>query len=167
MWQTVDMLEWAVAECAEGVCLRFTASPVGLRAIDLRLGDAPRGEPASGNRLIAVAVEQMRAYFAGKLRQFDLPLDPKGTEFQLSVWRELETIPFGEIRSYSQIALAIGNRKAVRAVGAANGANPLPIVVPCHRVIGSSGKLVGYGGGLPLKHRLLELEGCSPTLFRL
>jgi methylated-DNA-[protein]-cysteine S-methyltransferase len=167
LWQTVRMLQWAVAECAAGVRLRFTASPVGLRAIDLRLDDPPMGEPASGNRLIAIAEEQMRAYFAGRLRHFELPLDPQGTEFQLSVWRELETIPFGEIRSYSQIAVAIGRPKAVRAVGAANGANPLPIVVPCHRVIGSSGKLVGYGGGLPLKHRLLELEGCSPTLFRL
>ena len=160
------MLEWLAAECAEGVHLRFTASPAGLRAIDLRLDDPPQGEPASGNRLIATAIEQMRAYFAGRLRQFDLPLDPQGTEFQLRVWRELETIPFGQIRSYAQVAAAIGKPKAVRAVGAANGANPLPIVVPCHRVIGSSGKLVGYGGGLALKHRLLELEGCTPAQFR-
>jgi len=168
LWQTVRMLQWAVTECAEGVLLRFTASPAGLRSIDLRVdARAPLGEPASGNRLIAAAEEQMRAYFAGRLRQFDLPLDPQGTEFQLRVWRELETIPFGEIRSYSQVAVAIGKPKAVRAVGAANGANPLPIVIPCHRVIGSSGKLVGYGGGLQLKQRLLELEGCSLTLFRL
>jgi methylated-DNA-[protein]-cysteine S-methyltransferase len=161
------MLEWAVAECAEGVHLRFTASPAGLRAIDLRLDDPPRGEPASGNRLIAIAMDQMREYFAGRLRQFELPLDPQGTDFQLRVWHELETIPFGEIRSYSQIAAAIAKPNAVRAVGAANGANPLPIVIPCHRVIGASGKLVGYGGGLPLKQRLLELEGCSLTLFHL
>jgi O-6-methylguanine DNA methyltransferase len=82
-----------------------------------------------------------------------------GTDFQLRVWRELERIPYGETRSYSQIAAAIGTPQAVRAVGAANGANPIPIVVPCHRVIGAGGKLVGYGGGLPLKRRLLELEG--------
>ena len=95
-----------------------------------------------------------------------MPLDPQGTEFQKRVWRQLETIPFGEIRSYAQVAEAIGAPRAVRAVGAANGANPLPIVVPCHRVIGSSGKLVGYGGGLPLKKRLLDLEGCNMVLFR-
>ena len=83
----------------------------------------------------------------------------QGTDFQLRVWRELESIPYGETRSYSQIAAAIGAPQAVRAVGAANGANPIPIVVPCHRVIGSGGKLVGYGGGLPLKKRLLALEG--------
>ena len=104
-------------------------------------------------------MRQLRAYFAGKLRRFDLPLDLQGTEFQLRVWRELEAIPFGETRSYSQIATAIGAPRAVRAVGAANGANPIPIVVPCHRVIGAAGNLVGYGGGLPLKKRLLELEG--------
>ncbi|HMC59321.1 MAG TPA: methylated-DNA--[protein]-cysteine S-methyltransferase [Candidatus Solibacter sp.] len=83
----------------------------------------------------------------------------QGTPFQLRVWRQLGTIPYGETRSYLQIATAIGSPAAVRAVGAANGANPIPIVVPCHRVIGASGKLVGYGGGLPLKKRLLELEG--------
>jgi methylated-DNA-[protein]-cysteine S-methyltransferase len=161
------MLEWAIAECAEGVRLRFTVSPAGLRAIDFRLDEPPHGEPTSGNRLIAMAEEQLRAYFAGELRRFDLPLDPQGTAFQLRVWRELETIPFGAVRSYAHVAAKIGAPKAVRAVGAANGANPLPIVVPCHRVIGSSGKLVGYGGGLPLKQRLLELEGCSLTLFHI
>ena len=86
-------------------------------------------------------------------------MDLRGTEFQLRVWRELERIPYGETRSYRQVASAIGPPDAVRAVGAANGANPIPIVVPCHRVIGASGKLVGYGGGLELKRRLLELEG--------
>jgi len=93
------------------------------------------------------------------LRRFDLNLDLHGTPFQIGVWRELERIPYGETRSYLQLAEAIGAPKAVRAVGAANGANPIPIVIPCHRVIGASGKLVGYGGGLPLKKRLLALEG--------
>jgi methylated-DNA-[protein]-cysteine S-methyltransferase len=83
----------------------------------------------------------------------------EGTEFQLSVWNYLTRIPYGETRSYAQVAEAIGRPKAVRAVGAANGSNPVAIIVPCHRVIGSSGKLTGYGGGLPLKKRLLELEG--------
>ena len=113
-----------------------------------------------GKHAIAAEAErQLRAYFAGQLRRFDLPLDMRGTDFQLCVWRELEKIPYGETRSYSQIAAAINAPQAVRAVGAANGANPIPIIVPCHRVIGSSGKLVGYGGGLPLKKRLLALEG--------
>jgi methylated-DNA-[protein]-cysteine S-methyltransferase len=100
----------------------------------------------------------LRAYFAGDLRQFDLPLEPEGTPFQQRVWKELLKIPYGETRSYMEIAQHIGAPAAVRAVGAANGANPLPIVVPCHRVIGASGKLVGYGGGLNLKRRLLALE---------
>jgi methylated-DNA-[protein]-cysteine S-methyltransferase len=98
------------------------------------------------------------------LRRFDLPLDPQGTDFQKRVWQALLSIPYGETRSYSQIAATIGSPAAVRAVGAANGANPLPIVVPCHRVIGSNGKLVGYGGGLPLKIRLLEIEGLRSNM---
>jgi methylated-DNA-[protein]-cysteine S-methyltransferase len=153
------MLEWTVAECAAGVELRFTASPAGIRSIDFDLDRPPQGEAAASNPCIDEAIRQLRAYFAGDLRVFRLPLDPQGSAFQLRVWRQLDTIPYGEIRSYSQVADAIGSPKAVRAVGAANGANPIPIVVPCHRVIGSNGKLVGYGGGLPLKRRLLELEG--------
>jgi methylated-DNA-[protein]-cysteine S-methyltransferase len=101
---------------------------------------------------------QLRAYFAGDLRRFELPLDLAGTPFQQRVWRELRKIPYGETLSYGQLACNLGTPAAVRAVGAANGANPVPIVVPCHRVIGASGKLVGYGGGLPLKRRLLALE---------
>jgi len=100
----------------------------------------------------------MRAYFAGQLRRFELPLDLAGTEFQKRVWLELTRIPYGETRTYQEMASAIGAPKAVRAVGAANGANPVVIVVPCHRVIGANGKLTGYGGGLPLKRRLLTLE---------
>ena len=94
------------------------------------------------------AMEQLRAYFAGELRMFDLPLAPEGTPFQLRVWRQLQEIPYGETISYGQLARMIGNPNASRAVGLANGRNPIPIVIPCHRVIGSSGKLVGYGGGL-------------------
>jgi O-6-methylguanine DNA methyltransferase len=103
--------------------------------------------------------EQLNAYFKGDLRKFQLPLDLRGTPFQLKVWHQLENINFGQTRSYSQIAHLIGSPKAIRAVGAANGANPIPIIIPCHRVIGSSGKLVGYAGGLDLKYSLLILEG--------
>jgi methylated-DNA-[protein]-cysteine S-methyltransferase len=106
----------------------------------------------------------LQAYFAGDLRRFCLPLELAGTPFQRRVWAWLETIPYGETRSYRQVAEAIGLPHAVRAVGAANGANPAPIVVPCHRVIGAGGKLVGYGGGLELKRRLLSFEA-GPSLF--
>ena len=104
------------------------------------------------------AREQLRAYFAKELRVFTLPLAPRGTPFQLDVWRALRDIPYGETRSYAQIARIIGKPDAIRAVGAANGANPLPIVVPCHRVIGSNGSLTGFGGGLAAKRFLLDLE---------
>lgn len=101
---------------------------------------------------------QLREYFAGKRTAFDLKLHPKGTPFQESVWKALVKIPYGETRSYGEIAQAVGRPRAVRAVGLANGRNPLPIVVPCHRVIGASGKLVGYGGGLVVKQALLDRE---------
>ncbi len=97
-------------------------------------------------------------YFRGKLRQFEVPLNPIGTLFQRQVWKALQTIPYGETRSYKQLAELIGNPKACRAVGMANNRNPIAIIIPCHRVIGADGKLVGYGGGLPIKEYLLELE---------
>lgn len=102
---------------------------------------------------------QLAEYFAGERREFDLPLAPEGTPFERAVWGELAKIPFGETRSYGEIAEALGRPGAARAVGRANGANPIPIVVPCHRVIGSDGSLTGFGGGLDVKSRLLELEG--------
>ena len=102
-------------------------------------------------------IEQLRAYFEGELHEFSVALDPEGTPFQTRVWRELERIPYGETISYGQLAERIGNPKASRAVGLANGSNPIPIIVPCHRVIGSNGKLTGYGGGLPIKEKLLAL----------
>ena len=107
---------------------------------------------------VGEAIRQLREYFAGRRTDFDLPLAPKGTEFQKSVWRRLQEIPYGESISYGELAKRVGNPKASRAVGAANGKNPLPIVVPCHRVIGANGKLVGFGGGLPTKRALLEIE---------
>lgn len=103
--------------------------------------------------------KQLKEYFAGRRREFDLPLSPAGTEFQQNVWAALKAIPYGELRSYRDIAEDLDKPKAVRAVGAANGRNPLPIVVPCHRVIGSDGSLTGFAGGLEAKKILLRLEG--------
>lgn len=104
------------------------------------------------------AKKQLEEYFAGIRKNFDLPLKPKGTPFQLLVWEQLKQIPYGETRSYGEIAKAIGNPKASRAVGGANNKNPIGIIVPCHRVIGANGKLVGYAGGLDMKEKLLMLE---------
>ena len=104
------------------------------------------------------ALRQLRAYFAGDLEGFDLQLAPDGTPFQQKVWKALCKIPYGETISYGELAKRIGNPNASRAVGLANGSNPIPIIIPCHRVIGSNGKLTGYGGGLPIKEKLLALE---------
>lgn len=111
-----------------------------------------------GNRVIEKTARQLAEYFAGQRRTFDLPLAPTGTEFQRRVWQALSTIPYGEARSYAAIAKAIGRPTAMRAVGGANGRNPIPIIVPCHRVIGAKGALTGYGGGLERKRFLLALE---------
>lgn len=115
------------------------------------------------------AVEQLEAYFAGDLFDFDLDLDLAGTSFQRSVWAALRTIPYGETRSYGEIAVQIGSPGAFRAVGLANGHNPIGIIVPCHRVIGANGSLIGYGGGLDRKRALLAMEKSrrplTPTLF--
>ena len=109
---------------------------------------------------------QLESYFAGDLQEFDLPLAPVGTEFQQRVWSTLTEIPYGETWSYGELARHIGKPKASRAVGAANGLNPIPVIIPCHRVIGSSGKLTGFGGGLQTKEYLLALESeaRSPSL---
>lgn len=109
---------------------------------------------------------QLEAYFAGELYTFDLPLNPSGTPFQRAVWAALKTIPYGEVRSYRDVAEQIGRPTAARAVGSANGRNPISIIVPCHRVIGTSGDLTGYGGGLDRKRRLLELEAARVTAAR-
>ena len=109
--------------------------------------------------LIRKTEEQLREYFAGVRQEFDLPLAPRGTAFQQACWAALRSIPYGETRSYGEIAAQVGNAKASRAVGMANNRNPIAIIVPCHRVIGSTGKLVGYAGGLDVKQALLELEG--------
>jgi methylated-DNA-[protein]-cysteine S-methyltransferase len=103
---------------------------------------------------------QLTEYFKRKRKTFELPLEIIGTEFQKKVWDELLKIPYGKTISYKELSLRIGDLKSIRAVGKANGSNPLPIVIPCHRVIGTNGKLVGYGGGLGVKEKLLRLEGC-------
>ena len=118
-----------------------------------------RREDSESNDLCEEAVRQLTEYFEGSRRTFDLPILLEGTEFQKQVWRRLMDIPFGQTISYGDLARAIGKPSAVRAVGAANGRNPISIVVPCHRVIGNNGGLTGYGGGLPRKEWLLRHEG--------
>ena len=113
----------------------------------------------------AEVLRQLRAYFGGELREFELRLAPEGTEFQLRVWNGLRTIPYGETISYAQLAQKLGNPHAVRAVGLANGCNPIPIIIPCHRVIGSNGSLTGFGGGLANKKILLDLESRQLSLL--
>lgn len=159
------MLEWRRFEAAGQFAFGVVASEAGIRAIELNAAAELPGRQCESNPLLSQAVDQLRAYFAGELRDFDLTLDLEGTDFQRRVWRELRCIPYGETRSYSFVANALGAPKAVRAVGAANGRNPIPIVVPCHRVIGAGGSLVGYGGGLPLKRFLLDLEARHSHLF--
>lgn len=119
----------------------------------------PHAVCVSDQSVLDPVAEQLLAYFAGERRGFSLDLDLRGTPFQLQVWAALQAIPFGQVRTYTEIAHLLGRPRAVRAVGAANGANPVALVVPCHRVIGSNGRLVGYAGGLGLKHRLLAHEG--------
>ena len=145
--------------------LMLAADDDGLRHIEFRQNRHPadRSDWHGGHHDILQAAEaQLGEYFAGQRRAFDLPLAPQGTPFQLQVWQALARIPYGSTLSYAQLAQALGNPDAVRAVGAANGRNPLPIVLPCHRVIGADGALVGFGGGLPVKLQLLLLEGALP-----
>ena len=142
--------------------LTIAGNENGLHSISFGTG-SPAAAPALRGRgsdwdIVEETIRQLRAYFAGKLVQFDLPLKPDGTPFQMQVWRELQNIPYGTVISYGELARRIGKPKASRAVGAANGANPIPIIIPCHRVIGSNGKITGYAGGVPIKEALLELE---------
>jgi methylated-DNA-[protein]-cysteine S-methyltransferase len=144
--------------------LLLVASKKGLRALlwddeaseRIRVGDTIED---TNNPILRAAVSQLDEYFAGRLKKFTIKLDPIGTPFQLKVWDVLRRIPYGETMSYGEQAKAIGNPKASRAVGGANGKNPISIIVPCHRVIGANGDLTGFGGGLPKKKKLLALEG--------
>ena len=124
----------------------------------IRLDFGKKGQAGPETPLLAEARNQLEQYFSGSLRRFTLPLQPKGTPFQQKVWAALLQIPWGETRTYCQVAAMIGQPKACRAVGMANNRNPLPIFIPCHRVIGANGQLTGYAGGLSAKERLLALE---------
>ena len=155
--------------------LTLAASDAGLHAIEFPANRHPvrrdRDWREGDHPLLRRARRQLEEYFAGERRDFDLPLAPRGTPFQRQVWFALAAIPYGTTASYAQLATRVDRPAATRAVGAANGRNPLPIVLPCHRVIGADGSLTGFGGGLPTKRFLLELEGAlvrtelAPDLF--
>lgn len=156
--------------------LTLAADARGLRHVEFgtnrhparRDGWAP-ADPGNRPAALVAARTQLAEYFSGSRHTFDLPLSLHGSPFQLEVWRSLAAIPYGRTWSYSELAHTIGKPRAVRAVGAANGRNPIPIILPCHRVIGADGSLTGFGGGLPIKAALLRLEGALPdrpaTLF--
>jgi methylated-DNA-[protein]-cysteine S-methyltransferase len=146
-------------------------SPVGPLTLVERDGALARlafgrlGQSSPPSPFLDGVAAQLREYFAGERQAFDVPLAPSGTEFQLACWRALAEIPYGETRSYGEQARHIGRPDRARAVGAANGANPIAIILPCHRVIGADGSLVGFGGGLETKRRLLDLEAGILTLI--
>lgn len=152
--------------------LFFYNSPIGKYALQetdgmltrIWLGDrislVPQDIEIRETPLLQETSTQLRAYFAGQRKTFDLPLALVGTTFQLKVWKLLQDIPYGQTISYGELACRAGNPKACRAIGMTNSRNPLPIVIPCHRVIGANGKLTGYTGGLMIKIKLLEIEGC-------
>jgi methylated-DNA-[protein]-cysteine S-methyltransferase len=151
------MKYWEIYESKIGP-LTILCDDEALLRIDfgrLEPGDAVRERTV----LIAKAENQLEEYMTGERTVFDLPLKPEGTEFQKKVWNALLLIPYGETKSYKDIAVLVGNPKGCRAVGMANNRNPIPVIIPCHRVIGANGSLVGYGGGLDIKVKLLELEG--------
>jgi len=144
-------------------CTEFGAITIGANVNSisyLKTHDAYDGEFKETD-LIRKAYLQLDEYFAGKRRYFDLPLEPTGTDFQKQIWKVLCEIPFGKTITYKELATTAKNPKAIRAAGAANGKNPIYIIIPCHRVIGSSGSLTGYAGGLEMKEKLLKLEGAG------
>jgi methylated-DNA-[protein]-cysteine S-methyltransferase len=141
----------------DGELVRLAMSPPG-RFVDVELGERT-------DEGFADVVQQLGEYFAGERTAFDLPLRPVGSDFELAVWDQLTRIPYGETRSYGYVAEAVGEPGGAQAVGAANGRNPIAVVVPCHRVIGADGRLVGFGGGLPRKRFLLDLEQRADRLF--
>ena len=151
------MINYCYLESPLGT-LRLVSDGTALNRLELPDLIGADGELAD-SQILREARRQLLDYFAGKRRTFDLPLAARGTDFQRQVWRVLTHIPFGDTRSYAAIARQLKRPRAVRAVGAANGKNPLPIIVPCHRVIGSNGSLTGYAGGLAAKKQLLALEG--------
>jgi methylated-DNA-[protein]-cysteine S-methyltransferase len=146
--------------------LTLTSNGNALTHLLITRENEPDGEevPPEADHVLAAAREQLDAYFDMRLTCFDLPLEPRGTDFQRRVWDSLRAIPFGETISYAELARRIDNPKAVRAVGAANGRNPLMIIVPCHRVIGADGSLTGFGGGIDRKRWLLDHEARTRLL---
>jgi methylated-DNA-[protein]-cysteine S-methyltransferase len=145
-------------------CLLLAGTADALTRLQFQAGPHPVRPPVEWQRESAPftrVITQLQEYFAGTRRHFDVPLAPRGTSFQLTVWRALSGIPYGQTVSYGELARSIGSGGGARAVGLANGANPLPIIVPCHRVIGADGSLTGFGGGLAVKHALLSLEGAA------
>jgi methylated-DNA-[protein]-cysteine S-methyltransferase len=163
MTTTTDTLYWHEIDSPVGRLL-LAGDREGLIQVGFQSGPRPL-RPADGWIADAApfraAITQLNEYFAGERRRFDLPLAPRGTEFQRRVWRALTEIPYGKTTSYGDLARRIGKPSASRAVGLANGANPLPIIVPCHRVIGADGSLTGFGGGLPIKRKLLAIESAT------
>lgn len=161
---------YASAVSWEGWTFHIVASASGLRLVDLhatpfsRLADTLRAKIVPDDASNDDILRQLREYLRGDRRTFDLRLDLRGTPFQVSVWREIAKISYGETMSYAAIAASVGRPRATRAVGQAVGANPVPLVIPCHRVIGATGSLTGFAGGLPLKERLLALERGSLSL---
>lgn len=150
-----------VASTEEGICRMGLGAgqPEGL--LGWLSGQVGSEHPQEDAAALEGVLAQLREYFAGRRRTFDAPLDMRGTEFQRAVWSEVARIPYGETASYGEVARRVGKPGAARAVGAAVGANPLPILIPCHRVIGADGSLTGYGAGLDVKAGLLRLEGAS------
>ena len=152
------------SEVFNGITLDVISSQRGIRNILINSPIIKRDQPnvtklRADDPYMFKSFKQLREYFENKRKVFDLPLEIIGTDFQKRVWKELIKIPYGETISYKELAIRLGNLKTIRAAARANGANPLPIIIPCHRVIGSDGKMVGYGGGLNVKEKLLELEG--------
>lgn len=147
-----------LARFERGICrIEFNHSQAEFRTMLARRW--PQARLVKDETALQMPIAELEEYFAGQRRKFTFLLAPRGTVFQQKVWQAVSAIPFGQVTTYQNIAKKIGKSKAVRAVGHANGSNPLPIVIPCHRVIGSNGDLCGYGGGLELKRKLLELEG--------
>lgn len=163
MWTRVELAgqSWLLIATERGVC-RFVFPHEGLEDWRSWIGRvAPGAEPKEDEAALrrTGAIDRLKAYFAGERVSFqDVPLDLIGTPFQQQVWRALGQVPFGETRTYRDIAAAVGRPQAVRAVGAANGANPVPVLLPCHRIVGADRKLTGYYGGLAMKRKLLQLE---------
>jgi methylated-DNA-[protein]-cysteine S-methyltransferase len=157
---TGGVLFYSRLEC-RGFSLGIASREGAIVAIDLDPRTREGAEPAGARH--HDFERQLAEYLEGKRRVFDLPLRLEGTEFQKEVWEAVSHVPYGQTASYGEIALLIGRPRASRAVGAANGANPIPIVIPCHRVIGADGSLTGYGGGIALKSRFLALEGILPA----